>query len=103
MVEAEQEALVGGAGGFAFLAFGAVALAGGEHGADFGPCGSERFADQRFDQLGDGAGVGVMGAKRGAGSGVEAALEECAENGRVDGAPVHVGGGRLCRYRCRRF
>jgi hypothetical protein len=95
VVEAEQEALIGGAGGFAFLAFGAVAVAGGELGADFGPFGGERFADQRVDQFGDGAGVGVMGAERGAGGGVEAALEQGAEDGGVDGAPVHVGGGAV--------
>lgn len=95
VVEAQQKTLVGGAGGFAFLALGAVAVSGGELGADFGPFGGEGFADQRFDQLGDGAGVGVVGAERGAGGGVEAAFEEGAEDGGVDGAPVHVGGGAV--------
>jgi hypothetical protein len=60
-----------------------------------GPFGGERFADQRLDEFGDGAGVGVVGAERGAGGGVEAAFEEGAEDGGVDGAPVHVGGGAV--------
>ena len=60
-----------------------------------GPFGGERFADQRADELFDGAGVGVVGAERGAGSRVKAALEEGAEDGGVDGAPVHVGGGAV--------
>ena len=61
------------------------------------PLGEKRFADQRVDQLGDGVGVGVVGAERGAGGRVEAALEEGAEDGRVDAAPVHVGGGAVQR------
>jgi hypothetical protein len=36
-----------------------------------------------------------VGAERGAGGGVEAAFEEGAEDGGVDGAPVHVGGGAV--------
>ena len=95
MVEAQQKALVGGAGGFAFLAFRALAVAGGEGGLQGGPFGGERFADQRLDEFLDGAGVGVVGAERGAGSGVEAAFEQGAEDGGVDGAPVHVGGGAV--------
>jgi len=54
------------------------------------PFGGERFADEGFDQLGDGAGIGVVGAEWGAGGGVETALKQGAENGGVDGAPVHV-------------
>ncbi len=85
-VEAEQEGLVGGFGFFGL---------GGHLGFGFGPFAGERFADQRVDELGDGAGVGVVGAERGAGSGVEAALEQRAEDGGVDGAPVHIGSGAV--------
>jgi hypothetical protein len=67
-----------------------------------GPFGGEGFADQRLDEFGDGAGVGVVGAERGAGGGVEAAFEEGAEDGGVDGAPVHVGGGAVQGVRGRR-
>jgi hypothetical protein len=100
VVEAEQEALVG-VGGLAFLLLGpwpwpaAIRLG-------LLPFGGERFADERVDQFGDGAGVGVVGAERGAGGGVEAALEQGAEDGGVDGAPVHVGGGAVQGLRGRR-
>jgi hypothetical protein len=43
-----------------------------------------------------------VGAERGAGGGVEAALEEGAEDGGVDGAPVHVGGGAVQRLQVAR-
>jgi len=49
VVETEQETLVRGAGGFAFPAFRALALAlaGGEHRANFGPFAVDRSNSPR--------------------------------------------------------
>ena len=86
VVQAQQEGLIGGRGLFRP----------GEHlGLGRYPFRQQRFGYHRPDQLFDGAGVGVMGAQRRAGGGVEAALEQGAEDGRVDGAPVHLGGGAV--------
>jgi hypothetical protein len=94
VLEAEQEALVGGAG--AFLPCFARRISGVlDRGFGRPHSAAKRFADERVDQFGDGAGVGVVGAERGAGGGVEAAFEQGAEDGGVDGAPVHVGGGAV--------
>ena len=49
----------------------------------------------RVDQLGDGLDIGVMRAKRGAGLGIEAVLEQGAEDGGIDVAPVQVTGGGM--------
>jgi hypothetical protein len=47
----------------------------------------------RVDQLADGLDIGVMRAERGAGLGIKAALEQGAEDGGVDVAPVQITGG----------
>jgi hypothetical protein len=53
------------------------------HSASSGRC------DHRLHQPLDGGRVGVVGAERGAHGGVQPALEQGAEDGGVDGAPVH--------------
>ena len=91
---AEEQALRFLEGALRALAAGVVfgeqrgdAFAGGS------PFAGQRFDDERADQLHDGAGVGVVGAERGANPGVEAALEQGAEDRGFDGAPVHFAGG----------
>lgn len=54
------------------------------------PFALERFDHHRADELHDRARIGVVRAERGADFRVQAALEQRAENRRLDRAPVHV-------------
>jgi len=56
------------------------------------PSVHQRFGNQRLDQFGNRAGVGVVSSQRRAGRRIKAALEEGAEDRRIDGAPVRIGG-----------
>ena len=57
------------------------------------PFGLERAQHDRLDDLHDLVGIGVMRADLRPLVGVEEALEQCAEDGRVDQAPVEARGG----------
>ena len=54
------------------------------------PLLEQRPGDDGIDDAGDGGRVGVVRAQLAALGGVEAALEQGAEDGNVDGAPVHL-------------
>ncbi|MNF68744.1 hypothetical protein D3C84_506100 [compost metagenome] len=88
--QAFEITLIGGHGGLVWSAFHTFALSFFQGGLDGRPFCRQRLGDQRVDQFGDGAGVGVVRAKWGAGVWVQAALKQGAEDGRVDGAPVEV-------------
>jgi len=86
-----------GAAGGLLLAAGGGLFAGGEEvghqAAGVGPVAAERLHDDRLDEGLDVLAAGVVGAELGALVGVEAALEEGAEDRGVDGAPVEARGG----------
>ena len=92
-VEPLHETVVGGAGLSVLLGARPLVLAGGDRGLGLLPFRCERLRDQGINELGDRTRIGVVGPERGAGRRVETPLKKGAEDGGIDGPPVHLHGG----------
>ena len=96
-IQSQQKALIRGQRGFGESGFFTLAALGQQRGFDGGPFGQQRRADQGADDFANRRRVGVVGPELGALGRVQAVFKQRAENRRVDGAPVHIGGGAVQR------